>query len=199
MDERASSGKEVLKASPKDPSMSDEIVKISRSLPLPDVCILTGEVTSKRIRCLFHWKTSLFHAGTGPIQTIIAGIRFYLRDIPKAVLLVPVSDSVYRRRNFAFLLTGVAILATIGTCLSLYLVQKSIDAMPKGVQKKQLNDILIPSIAVGGFGTIAVSALFANRYMPGLTTKLRVEEITESHVRLRGVCKEFRQALERGG
>lgn len=176
--------------------MPDEIVTIDRSLRLPNVCILTGEVTSKRIRCLFHCRTSFFHAGAGPIQAILAGIRFYLQDIPKAALLVPVSDAVYRRRNIALILVGVSILATIGTCVGLFLAQKSIDAMPKGVQKRQLNDVLIPSIAVGGFTLIAVSALFANRNMPGLTTKLRVEEITESHVRLRGVSREFRQALE---
>lgn len=178
------------------PASSRETVTIDRSLPLPDICVLTGEQTSKRIRCLFHWKTTPFHAGAGPIEALVEGLRFYVQDVPKAVLQVPVSESVYRRRNLAIILIGVAVLATIATCLGLLFGQQWIDAMPKGPQKKQLNDFLVPAIAVGGFGIILPSALLANRWMPGLTTKLNVEEITATHIRLSGVCREFRQALE---
>lgn len=179
-----------------DAAAVGETVTIARSLPLPDICILTGEQTSKRIRCLFHWKTTPFHAGVGPIEALVEGLRFYVQDVPKAVLQVPVSEALYRRKNRAIVLIGIAVLATIATCLGLLFGQQWIDAMPKGPQKKQLNDFLIPAIAVGGFGLILPSALLASRWMPGLTTKLKVEEITATHIRLSGVCREFRQALE---
>ncbi len=179
-----------------DAAAVGETVTIDRSLPLPDICVLTGEQTSKRIRCLFHWKTTPFHAGVGPIEALVEGLRFYVQDVPKAVLQVPVCEAVYRRKNRAIVLIGIAVLATIATCLGLLFGQQWIDAMPKGPQKKRLNDFLIPAIAVGGFGLILPSALLANRWMPGLTTKLKVEEITATHIRLSGVCREFRQALE---
>lgn len=179
-----------------EPASSSKTVTIDRSLPLPDICILTGEPTSKRIRCLFHWQVTTFHAGAGPIQAIVEGLRFYVQDVPKAVLQVPVSESVYRRKNLALMLIGVAVLATVATCLGLLFGQQWIDAMPKGPQKQQLNDFLVPAIAVGGFAIILPSALLANHWMPGLTTKLKVEEITATHIRLSGVCNEFHQALE---
>jgi hypothetical protein len=179
-----------------DAAVPGETVTIDRSRPVPGICILTGERTSKHIRCLFHWKTTPFHAGIGPIEALIEGLRFYFQDVPKAVLQVPVSESLYRRRNAAIVLIGVAVLATVATCLGLLFGQQWIDAMPKGPQKKQLNDLLIPALAFGGFGIIAPCALLAGRWMPGLTTKLKVEEITATHIRLSGVCTEFRQALE---
>lgn len=176
-------------------SFSD-IVTIDRSLPLPNVCILTGEETSKKIRCLFHWKTTPFHAGVGPLETIFEGFRFYLQDVPKADLCVPVSKSIYRRRMLAILLIGMSVVATIATCLALLLGQQWIDSMPKGPLQKQLNDFLIPGIAILGVAVILPGALVANKLMPGITTTLNVEQITATHIRLRGVSQEFRKALE---
>jgi len=170
-------------------------VTIDRHAELPGVCVFTGETTTKRIRCLFHWKTTPFNAGTGPVESAIEGLRFYMKEVPKAAISMPVSETIYRRRNIAVCFIGVAVVAVIATCVALILGQQWIDAMPKGPQKQQLNDWLIPAVAFGGFGIIAISALIANRLMPGLTTKLKVLEITGSHVRLSGACEAFRQAV----
>ena len=188
-------GRSSTSESTRDVSYAD-IVTIDRSLPLPNVCILTGEETSKKIRCLFHWKTTPFHAGVGPLETIIEGFRFYLQDVPKADLQVPVSKSIHRRRTLAILLIGITVVATIATCLALLFGQQWIDSMPKGPLQKQLNDFLIPGIALFGVAVILPSALLASKLMPGITTTLKVEQITASHIRLRGVSQEFRKALE---
>ena len=174
---------------------SGDSVTIDRHAELPGVCVFTGETTTKRIRCLFHWKTTPFHPGISPEGMAIKGLLFYMKEVPKAMLLMPVSETIYRRRNIAVCFIGVAVVAAIATCVTLILGQQWIDAMPKGPQKQQLNDLLIPAVAFGGFGIIAISAWIANNLMPGLTTKLKVLEITDSHVRLSGACEAFRQAV----
>lgn len=175
---------------------SGDSVTIDRQAALPNICVFTGETTTKTIRCLFHWKTTPFNASVSPVGTAIKGLLFYMKEVPKASLLMPVSESIYRRRNIAVCLIAVTVIAAIATCVSLIVGQQWIDAMPKGPQKQQLNNLLIPAVAFGGFAIIAISALIANRLMPGLTTKLKVLEITDSHVRLSGACEAFRRAVE---
>lgn len=164
---------------------------ISRTEPLPDICILSGEPATRRITCLFHWKTSNFEAGVSEIETLLRGLVYYVKDVPKALLKLPLSDRLLRRRRLAWVLVSLSVIITIATVVGLLLGQQWINALPPGPNKKSLNDLLIPGIALGGFIGMLTSALVASRIMPMLTVRLRAVQITETQVLLAGAAPEF--------
>jgi len=172
-----------------------DLAIVSRTDPLPETCILTGVPTTRRIRCLFHCKVSNFQAGLSPAETILRGLVYYFRDIPKATLRLPVSDVLIRRRWIASSFLALSVLITIATVVGLLVGQQQVNLLPAGPDRKLWNDVLIPAIALAGFAGMMGTALLGSRLLPSLTGTLKPQQITETHVVLSGASPEFLKAL----
>ncbi|MCA9107043.1 MAG: hypothetical protein R3B96_12435 [Pirellulaceae bacterium] len=168
-----------------------DVAWLSREDELPKVCVVTGEPASRQLKCLFHFRETPFHSGALPIDTILQGIIYYVRDVPKAAIRLPISAEVVFRRRIGWSLTALLVLVAIGTCAGLYFGQLAINDLPKGPDRSWLNDLGIPLLAVGGFATIAVLLLVITKIMPMPTGSFEVQAITAQHVALRGLAQEF--------
>lgn len=171
------------------------LTMIDRSRPLPEICMVTGEKATRTVKVLFHWKKNTF-GPSDPTEAIIMGLFFYLFDVPKATLRIPISASVSRRRTMGWLFTVLIAVVAVATCATLLIGQSWIDQLPKGDFKKSLNDFGVPGVAIGGFVIIASMSWFVHRTMPMLTVLLRVVEITSTHVTLDGASEVFLLSLE---
>lgn len=144
---------------------------IERSIPLPEVCILTGVRAAGVLPCSFRWKQS-----GGSVQ---------------ATLSLPVCQAILSRRRKGLVWITIAILLAIGTSVGMVFGQKYVEAMPPSELQQQLRDFGIPALAIAGFLGILISGVLASRMMPGLASRLEVQEITENTVRLAGTHPEF--------
>lgn len=172
------------------------VAVIDRRCPLPDVCILSGAAASRRVRVLFHFRATHLIGGTGHADTLLEGLRYYFQDVPKALLQLPMADALCRRRAWGWFFLVLTFVMAVATIVGLIVSQQAIDALPAGPQKKSLNDWLVPTIAFGGFALLAVCSAFSYYIMPMPTVRLKVHNITETHVWLEGAAPEFLDALD---
>ncbi|MFO1002103.1 MAG: hypothetical protein U0936_17345 [Planctomycetaceae bacterium] len=100
-----------------------------------------------------------------------------------------------QRRRAAWMLAGLSMLIAIVTVVTLFWGQSMINQMPAGPDKSAFNDWGIPAVALGGFAGVSCFALPAYYLMPTLTKQLHVEQITPTHVALRGTASGFLASL----
>ena len=148
---------------------------------------MTGESAICHVPHVFRWRKTPFVAGGTPWDTLLLGLVFWFRDVPKASLTIPLSRRLVGRRRLSRFLTAIVLLAAIATVAALLISQHAIDGMPKGPRRSSLNAWLVPAIAVGGWIVIASAGWGAYHLAPrwqGLTTL----QITDTHVYLEGVA-----------
>jgi hypothetical protein len=148
---------------------SGELAVIDRRIPLPPVCVLSGREAKKRITCLFHWRETVLNAGGGGFEALVSILFFYLLDVPKAVLRLPLSNVLVFRRKIGFVLVLMLIIASIATISGITISQQRINAMPEGPDRKLLNDWLVPGIAVGGFAVMMIFFWASHVLTPTIT------------------------------
>lgn len=172
-----------------------DIAILDRRQPLPPCCILSGVPASRTVWCLFHWQQDTLYGGSSPTEAFLRSIRYYVYHIPKAVLRLPVSEQLRRRRRIAWTLCALTVVLVVATIAALLAAQRWISDMPRGARRDELNAWVVPAIALGGWAGIALLAYTAYRIMPALTVRLKVQRIDKTHVWLTGAAPEFLQAL----
>lgn len=167
--------------------------------PLPPICLLTGEPASHRVACLFHWRGTLASPGVTPLHSLANLVQFYFRDVAKMRLAIPLATRLYRRWLLGWGLTALAVVVAVVTICGLFFGQQAIQRLPAGPDKKFLNDLGIPLLALGGFAGIASPTLIAYRVMPMLTVRLVPACITPERIWMRGACPEYLAQLSQRG
>jgi hypothetical protein len=172
------------------------VLVIERDRPLPDVCWLSGEPATRRIACLFHWSPERFAPTHGELVMVAEAIRYYVADVQKARIDVPLADDLCRKRVAGWINFTLAAVCAVATIAGLLLGQAWIDGLPKGPQRQALNTWLVPGIALGGFGLMGVFACLSYYRMPMPTARLKPTRITETHVWLSGAAPSLLARLD---
>lgn len=174
------------------------VIERDQAMDLPPYCLLTGERTEKSVVCLFHKAKTLVEGGVHPLHTLLNLLQFYIHDVDRVRVRVPLAAHLYRRWIWGWwLMSGIALIA-IATICGLFGLQSWIDGLPKGEAKGFYNDLVVPGVALGGFALIAVLVLITSKIMPTLTTRLKPFRVDEDHIALEGAAKEYLALLRDG-
>ena len=173
-----------------------ELLVVARNQPLPELCWFTGETAQRRVTCLFHWHPRPFGGGTPGLGLVIESLRYYLQDVHKVRIDVPMTLGLYRKWVRGWIFVGISFLFAVATVVALLLVQQWIDSLPKGPERQALNTWLIPAIAFGGFALIALFSCIPYYTMPMPTARFKPTRLTDTHLWLSGLPEEFLRRLD---
>ena len=166
-----------------------DLVVVRRGVPLPPLCLLSGEPAAQTVKCYFHWQTRPASGGVGGL------IRHYIQDVRKVWLNIPLSDRLLRRRRIGWALFALTAVLAVATLAGLVISQMQIARMPKGPELRWWKDIGVPLIAVGGFLLTGLAALGSYRIMPMPTQRLKATRIDDAYVWLSGAAPSYLAGL----
>jgi hypothetical protein len=173
------------------------LVVIRRGHPLPPVCLLSGELATHIVRCVFHWQEQAFRPRGGHFGLIATLFWHYYKHVWKAVLDIPMSDSLWRKRRVGWIFAVLAGLFGLATAFGVFFGQLWIDTLPHGPTREWLTHVAIPCAAIGGGVLLLAFGLLSNKFMPMPTVRLKVIRITETEVWLSNVAPSYLAACSR--